>query len=397
MNNNIPKVVITKLPRTPYYEWFILGFYMLEEQGLIKFKMHVDWVNQLAKITDNDYIIGGLRHYFQKDHFKNGNLEGYIDYNNEKKYFCIDSADSPFIFSSRLLNKVSVYFKMQCPIAFEKEGFALNDNIRIPYIDYEYINGKDGERKPCYNLFENIGKIKPLMVGARRLSYGISYKFLKKAYINYKNSSVKEPSKKLMCYFGNALGPRESNIESHIDYTKESNLVTRFKGELHHPNEKRKIAVDIIKSMGSQYDARLINESNSDNGKKVSHPELVIPLEKFCDHIANFEYNLNISGYRLSIPNRFIESFVAGTAILTDKLALKWYKPFGKEVVETIPMGYLKEEEVRWDLFKHDLEILPPIKKEDIIKEFNDKWAPQVVSNYIVDEVIKSSTLSIEK
>lgn len=141
--------------------------------------------------------------------------------------------------------------------------------------------------------------------------------------------------------------------------------------------------------MGAQYDARLINESNSDNGKKVSHPELVVPLEKFCDHIANFEYNLNISGYRLSIPNRFIESFVAGTAILTDKLALKWYKPFGKEVVETVPMGYLLNEKVNWEEFKKDVHNLPAVSKEVILEEFEEKWAPKIVAQYIIKEILK--------
>lgn len=51
--------------------------------------------------------------------------------------------------------------------------------------------------------------------------------------------------------------------------------------------------------------------------------------------------NLNISGYRMSVPNCFIESFMVGTAIMTDELFVKWYKPFDKEVFETIGMSYL--------------------------------------------------------
>ena len=90
----------------------------------------------------------------------------------------------------------------------------------------------------------------------------------------------------------------------------------------------------------------------------------------------------------MSIPNRFIESFLVGTAIMTDKLAIKWYKPFGKEVIETVPMGYLLNDKVDWSQFETDIQNLPTVSKEDVIKEYNDKWEPRVVAKYIIDTVM---------
>ena len=90
----------------------------------------------------------------------------------------------------------------------------------------------------------------------------------------------------------------------------------------------------------------------------------------------------------MSIPNRFIESFMADTAILTDKLRVKWYKPFGAEVVETVEMGYLPKDKVEWDKFKKDISSLPKLDKGRVIMEFWRKWCPEVFAWYVIDTVI---------
>ena len=115
-----------------------------------------------------------------------------------------------------------------------------------------------------------------------------------------------------------------------------------------------------------------------------------MPLEDFCEHISHFKYNLNISGYRLSIPNRFIESFMVGTAIVTDKLAVRWYKPFDAEVFETVEMGYLSDNKVDWGRFQFDIEHLQKVDKRDVCKAFDEKWEPSKVASYMIDELLKS-------
>lgn len=96
---------------------------------------------------------------------------------------------------------------------------------------------------------------------------------------------------------------------------------------------------------------------------------------------------MNVSGYRMSIPNRFIESFMVGTGIVTDKLAVKWYKPFNEEVYETVPMGYLPMNQVDWRKFEFDMNHLPSLDSKKVVEAFEDKWSPMVVAQYIIDTV----------
>ena len=90
----------------------------------------------------------------------------------------------------------------------------------------------------------------------------------------------------------------------------------------------------------------------------------------------------------MSIPNRFMESFIVGTAIITDKLAVKWYLPFEQEVVETVEMGYLPLNQVDWNKAKEDLVNLPNISKENVLKQYEKKWAPMPVARYLVSTIL---------
>jgi hypothetical protein len=228
------------------------------------------------------------------------------------------------------------------------------------------------------------------MIGPRRLARGNSKHALITSYQNYLKSQTNNKTKILMCYFGNSAGPVTTENVISPDWDWEADIIGYYKGKLNHPNEKRYLATKILQSLGSSYDGRLITEGHSDTGKSVTHDDLIVPLKDFCDYVSHFQYNLNISGYRMSIPNRFIESFLVGTAIMTDKLAVKWYKPFDKEVIETVEMGYLPKDQVNWTQFKEDILYLPNIKTEDIINEFNKKWEPSVVANYIIHTVLNS-------
>ena len=161
--------------------------------------------------------------------------------------------------------------------------------------------------------------------------------------------------------------------------------VPYFKNEISHPNEKRAKAADIISKIDN-CDARVISSRNAESAI-VENTDLIVPLSEFCKHVARFKWNLNISGYRMSIPNRFIESFMVGTGIITDKLAVKWYRSFEQEVVETSPMGYLPMDKVDWKQFKKDLEDLPQINPNQVLESFERKWSPKAVAQYIIDTV----------
>ncbi|MDR1339831.1 MAG: hypothetical protein LBK58_07260 [Prevotellaceae bacterium] len=372
------KIVITKIPNWSYHQWFLLGLYMLEEEKKIKLRFKVNFQTRMSLITNNKYILYLVKMWQWKVQSWRAPLEGYALINGRKKYFCIDRYDDPNVFSSVLLSKVDIYFKMQCPVSFDPEGFDLTDEVKLKWIGIIYRKRKCAlnfqvESKPCDNLFENLHKIKPFMIGPRRLTYGNRYKPLKAAYREYLNSSRIEKSKKLMAYFGSDESPKEMSPLYNITDCNEGVL-----RKITHPNLKRGIAVSIIRKMGDRYDGRLITENGT------TYPELIIPLPKFCDHIAQFEYNLNISGHILSIPNRFVESFMAGTAILTDKLHVKWYQPFGEEVRETVEMGYYPNEKVDWKKFEKDLSDLPKVNREKILESFHDKWSPGAAAKYIL-------------
>ncbi len=394
MKTKKPKVVITYATRWSYFEWFILGLYELEKNKKIDFKIKIPFISYICsnKMTRR---IGKFFKIIKTDSY---NLYGYIVYPNKiKKKFCIDSADSPYLFNSKDLEEVDCYFKMQCPIDLDKDSFALNSKVSIPWLDHFHKNedGKyfvanaKGERRECFNFKENKFKIRPLMVGPRCLSDKISYRQLKKGYNNYLKDRKENKIKKVMCYFGNTKGPIPATNVINPDFDSEANLMGFFSGKIFHPNEKRAKVAEIIASLGDDYDSRVIRDGNADSNQERNR-NLIIPLKVFCSHISKFEYNFNVSGFRLSIPNRFIESFIVGTGIITDKLSVRWYLPFSKnEVIETVKMGYEDGEEIDWNQVKKDIKNVKTSNSKDIIASFEEKWAPKKIAEYIVKEVEK--------
>lgn len=384
------EVVITSGYRWSYFQWFLLGFYQLEEKEKIDLKFKLPLSSFLLTKLSNDFSIrvaDKLRRAFEKDSY---NMDGYIVYRENgkkvKKTFSIDSADAPYLFDKEKLDKSNVYFKMQCPLDLDKDGFALTERIVIPWLDHNHVdkNLKLTDRGARRAIRIDKEKIKPLMLGPRQLSRGNSYQKLQRGYNNYIKEQEKNKSKKLMCYFGNALGPKvEKNPIPDFDW--EGDIMGYFKDEISHPNEKRAKVAEIISKI-DDCDARVISNKNADS-RIVGRAELIIPLDRFCKHIAQFKWNVNVSGYRMSIPNRFIESFMVGTGIVTDKLAVKWYKPFNEEVYETVPMGYLPMSQVDWSKFEFDMKHLPRLNSEKVVEAFEGKWAPMVVAQYIIDTV----------
>lgn len=390
------KVVITQIPRWYYFQWFLLGFYEMQEAGEIKLKIETNFSTKLSTIIRNKYLAVANRRYLpNKDDY---NLRGYIELSNGlKKYFCIDSADAPYLFNGTDLENVSVYFKMQCPKNLNTETFSLTPDVKIPWSDHahEDPNLKEltarGKREICTNFAKYRYKIKPLMIGPRKIDYSNAYCTLQKSFEKNCAYSNYEDRKKLMAYFGNSNGPVPSVSVTEPDYDWESDIVAYFGNKIEHPNIKRGKACDILREFGDEYDARIINQSYSDTKiKSKVHTDLEIPYCNFNEYVSHFQYNLNISGYRMSIPNRFIESFMVGTAIVTDQLSLQWYLPFEEEVIETVPMGYLPDSQVNWEQFKHDIVNLPVVSSNKVRENFEKKWAPKVVAQYILKTVEQS-------
>lgn len=389
MRKNIPTVVITKMtPRWRPFQIFILGLYELERLGEIKLKFRCDWFFRLSTIMPDLPHLGGVFHqlavFFLKDSY---NMEGYVEQNGIRHTFCIDSSDTPYSFDGEALERVKVYFKTQCPKTIDtQKGFRLSDDVFLPYCDHRHVDKSltlttEGERMPLPNIEANKHKVRPSVVGFRRLADGNSYASLRNGWENYRKGALQKASRKAMCYFGSALGP-QPRPNSPFDLDNDKGILNHYTS-LNHPNEKRAQVAQIMQTLGDEYDSRLIKDQQGEIQEK-----LIVPLEKFCAHISNFQYNYNVSGFRMSIPNRFMESFIVGTAIITDKLAVKWYLPFDDEVVETVEMGYLPQDQIDWNKVKQDLINLPNISKEKVLAQYELKWAPTPVARYLVATVL---------
>jgi len=399
MDNKIT-VTILQLPvdSFSYFQWLLLGLNNLEKEGLLKLKYRISLIDRISLLWFNSkWVAGALRRLIYYIHkVPRYNLIGEIEYNGTKKTFTLDCKDSPFIFTEKLLKQCDAYFKLQCPESIEKEGFEIMPNARIPYMDIEFgkNQGEDAlfSRKVTSEVFRLKNKIHPGMIGPRRLAWSCQYQAMQQQYNKYLESQIVSKEKKLMAYFGSTDAVKAGNKLTQLDMDWEPDVITFLKQfNSSHPNEKRAIAVKQMNELGDEYDGRLIHELV--DGKEVVHNDRVIPLADFCDFIAQFEYNLNISGYRMSIPNRFIESFISGTAIVTDKLRVKWYKPFEDEVVETVEMGYLPHGDVDWATFKQDIMNLPKVDKEKVLKAFNEKWSPSAFARYVVNTTIGQDVL----
>ena len=274
------KIVITSGFRWSYFHWFILGFYMLEDEEEISVKFKVPLISKIMSSANikNDKVNLGLRFLQSQTESDKYNLKGYIEYEKgeciEKKYFVIDSADSPFLFNASDLEECDVYFKMQCPKDLDKEGFSLTNEILIPWLDQNHPGTdkgnmtKKGKRTPCANFDKQKSKIVPLMIGPRKLTNGcFSKKKLLEGYNRYLSERNVKKTKNIMCYFGNSMGPNPSQNVIEPDYDWESDLLGYFGDKINHPNEKRAKVSEII-AQKENCDARIITVGHSDTGIK---------------------------------------------------------------------------------------------------------------------------------
>ena len=170
-------------------------------------------------------------------------MEGYVEQNGIRHSFCIDSADTPYCLDGEALERVDVYFKTQCPIEIDSQkGYRLTDEVFVPYCDHRHVDSSldlvaEGERLPLENLDANKHKVRPCVVGFRRLADGNSYSALRNGWENYRKGAYKQANRKAMCYFGNALGP-QPRPDSPMDRDNEKGLMNHYP-TLNHPNEKR--------------------------------------------------------------------------------------------------------------------------------------------------------------
>ncbi len=375
------KVVITYIPLRYYfyYQWLILGLYELEKdnQIILKFRLKSPFTIFLIR---NYKVYLGLRKYLRLFNLAQSQcdylLKGYVEKGGELHKFVYDIADTPYYFDAAALREDLIYFKAQCPCNIHESGFALTPDIIIPYHP---------------EVLKNKHKIHASMLAPGMWSYNMySYKSLLAGYKKLFLKNVQK-TKILMCYFGGNKGPEPVFSYNPDLYLDECHILEFYKNRINHPNEKRAIAAAIISGLGDKYDGRIIKIYDGKGELVKDNKDLFIPLIEYTRHISQFSYNFNISGFRKSIPNRFIYSFCVGTAIVTDKLSVKWYQPFEDEVVELTEMGYLPNDLVDWGIFESEIKNMPDVNREKILELFKKKWSPTSFAKYVVETCVSKS------
>lgn len=392
----IPKVIITSLPVASfsYFQWFLLGLYQLEDMGKIMLKLDISPIDYFTLYICNSKFVAGIARRLEHKLFKvpRYNLKGkIIGENGIERTFAIDSKDSPFIFTVKDLVNCDYYFKNQCPIEISKKGFEIVEGIFLPWQDVKF----ERNDKPYDYILRRLApevlslkyKIYPSMVGPRRLGWSCRKKVLYENYHNYIMCAKNDKTKILVAYFGSASYPRpDDEKKQSFDFDWEADLMAYLGVPYTHPNTKRAKAVSVVNEINDIdfiCDGRLITDTSGETQKKQ-----IVPLQGFCKYLSDFCYNLNVSGFRCSIPNRFIESFMVGTAIITDKLKVRWYLPFDSEVIETVAMGYEADENVKWEQFFCDLSNLRHRPGDIVQKEYEKKWSPSVYASYLIETVL---------
>lgn len=386
MPKTIPKVIINCLPirNRGYFEWLYTGLQILNEEGKIEL-LHEgsSWDLFLRK---HPRVYGKLNSRFPDlcklifpvDHFS---MFGRVEMKGKSTRFAYDVTDSPFTYALAHLELADVYFKTQCPVSWEETGYPLSNTISVPYHP---------------EVLRQSEKIRPAM-STGPITSTFDLKRNLKLLDSYASIKVEEKKLRIFASFGGDRGPVPWSVTDEApaphNYHNERSIVS-FHGEsIQHPNEKRAEVVRILRSWGvDDVDARIWNSRDQ------SIQGDALKWDDYLKTVSRSVFNLNVSGFRRSMPFRFLDSFQLGCGILTDTLGTRWYRDFDKEleVIEYGDLGYESQENTDWAVIEtrlyeiYDRINLSQNKSADIRKMFHEKWHPGKLAEYFVSECVQS-------
>jgi len=381
-----PKVIIKSMPirNRGYFEWLYTGLQILEQEDKIE-TIHEgsSWDCFLRK---HPRVYGKLNQYFPDlsqlifpvDHFS---MFGVVELAGKQARFAYDVTDSPFTYALAQLELCDVYFKTQCPVLFESEGYPLSNTIRIPY-------------HPSVLTHQN--RIRPAM-STGPITSTFDLKRNLKLLEHCRSIPASAKRLKIFASFGGDKGPppwefADSAPAPH-NYHNERSIVTLYGEKIQHPNEKRAEVVRILRKWGkADVDGRIWSSKD---------PEVqgdALPWNHYLATVAESVFNINVSGFRRSLPFRFLDSFQVGCGIATDTIGTRWYRPFDKEieVVEFGDLGYESKSNTHWEKIAENLETLYNSielkdNRSDAIREmFATKWHPKRLAEYFIEECVNS-------
>lgn len=358
-------------PYMEYFDWLATGLWMLDEAGEIEariattatsapFQWHAKAYPALRRLAPGlaAALAGGGSTI----------VTGKVEAGGRSLRFVFDAGDSPYAYQTDLLVECDLYFKAQCPISFDPRGFPIARDAWFPY-------------HPDVLAYQH--RIVPTMLGrplSRRLHRRDNAQVLKR----WQQLAQATKTTPLFAYYGlddtASLGGPERIV------------LQRFAGKVEHPNPKRgKLVEELRQRYGQNADVRIVlSQSAARRGPKLGD-------EAFRQAVAGCWHNINVSGYRRSLPFRFVDSFLVGAAVPTDELALRWYAPFeeGTETIDLGPMGYELDAGVDWPrifgVFDRLVAETPEQRRDRqrrILSRFEQYWHPRVMAKQLVDRCL---------
>lgn len=366
-----------------YYDWLVTGLGIMQQKGQLEISFRDGWIEKLMRANPRIYprLLKHTRRLAEMlspiDYVC---LTGKVVSGDKCVSFAFDIQDSPFNYAMGLLETVDLYFKCQCPAKFEPEGFPLTQQLRIPYHP---------------DVFTFAQKIRPAMLG-RPLGQTLNLRKNLRVLKQWENARAVGKSMRIFASFGSDVGLRPRTSESPLpaphNYESESSLLARWGNKVHHPNYKRAELVRILRKwQRPDIDARVW---------RTEAPDIYGPLlspQEYQSALARTMVNVNVSGFRRSIPYRFMDTLLTGGSIASDSLAVRWYHDFEPdlEVYDLGLLGYEPEANVDWKKIEERLlevyEKNPPSPERSraVLDLYQKKWAPEVFASYVIQECLK--------
>lgn len=381
-----PVVTLSTLPIRfrAYFEWLYTGLQILEQEGRIELRHEgcaADrWLRRHPRVWGKfeQHCSKTSLWLFPVDHFS---MAGRVECRGKQMRFAYDVTDSPFTYALAHLEQVDLYFKTQCPITFEAEGYPLSNSIRVPY---------HPEVLRCQQ------RIRPAMsTGAITNTFDLKRNL--KALHAHRGIPADSKAFRIFASFGGDKGPppwKESDsFPAPHNFHNERSIVTRYGDAIQHPNEKRAEVVRILRKWNvPDVDARIWNSSDSEiQGEALAWND-------YLQTVASSVFNVNVSGFRRSLPFRFLDSFQVGCGIATDTIGTRWHQPFDSdlEVVEFGNLGYEARADMDWSAVEQRLRALydsvdlKQNRASEIRNLFAKKWHPRALAEYVVQECVQA-------
>ncbi len=353
-------------PYMDYFEWFVFGLQLLNDAGEIDFALRTTVTTPPFRLHAKAApalrrVLPGLMDALSRG--SGAILTGTVEAGGVKRRFVLDLGDSPYQFQMDLLLENDLYFKAQCPASFDARGFPIAKDAFVPY-------------HPDVLTYQH--KIQPAMLG-RPLSRTLNQRRNGKILQQWRDAGRGKKDLALFAYFGTDKG---------FNSGPEGVVMQRFGDLVSHPNLKRGRLVEEMRRRYPQHiDARVLTTDRPERrGAKIADA-------RYPEMVGRTWHNINISGFRRSLPFRFVDSFLTGACVPADELALRWYQPFelGTEVADLGPMGYEREDAVDWsrvwqvlDGLYNEPEAVRRERQAHIADRFDRLWHPQAFARYLV-------------